>query len=68
MANKFDKIFNEYLDFLKEKKIYKKDLAIEYEHNVQLHNWKPKDDLGKLNSWFKGLKKSPFMISTDWIN
>ena len=40
MANKFDKILNEYLDFLKEKKIYKKDLAIEYEHSIEkLHNW-----------------------------
>ena len=58
MTNKFDKILSEYVDFLKKKNLYKKELAIEYEHSVEkLYNWRSKTDLKQLAAWFIKIKK-----------
>ena len=76
MPNKFDKILSEYVDFLKEKNLYKKELAIEYEHSVEkLYNWKSKTELNQLSSWFRKIKKKhPAIIKfkkidqlKDWV-
>ena len=59
MVNKFDRILTEYVDFLKKKNLYKKELAIEYEHSVEkLYNWKSKTDLKQLSTWFNKIKKN----------
>ena len=77
MTNKFDKILSEYVDFLKKKNLYKKELAIEYEHSVEkLYNWKSKTGLMvQLAAWFRKIKKNhPAVIKfrkidqlKDWV-
>ncbi len=76
MTNKFDKILSEYVDFLKKKNLYKKELAIEYEHSVEkLYNWKSKTGQRQLAAWFRKIKKNhPAVIKfrkidqlKDWV-
>jgi dTDP-4-dehydro-6-deoxy-alpha-D-glucopyranose 2,3-dehydratase len=77
MTKKFNEILKQYVDFLKEKKLYKKDLEIEYEHNIEkLHNWKSQNEMVQLNTWFEKIKKNhPAIIKfqrldqlKDWVH
>ena len=77
MTKKFNEILRQYVDFLKEKELYKKDLEIEYEHNIEkLHNWKSQNEMVQLNTWFEKIKKNhPAIIKfqrldqlKDWVH
>ncbi len=59
MKNNFKKIFNEYSDFLKQKKIWNKKNYINYEFQIEkLFNWKSQNGTKYLMNWFVSEQKN----------